>query len=118
VTINNLSGASQNVTISNIQNDDLKIFKLDNTDEIWWKTLPDMEMERAAAQATFAPGSLAGGAIGGASSLLGGGLAVAPAVKPDLKFHVNSGMGKGVYAINTSKSDLSFQLKIVKSGAQ
>jgi len=43
ITVNNLSGAHQNVTISKIQSDNLKIFKLDNTDQIWWKTLPDME---------------------------------------------------------------------------
>lgn len=47
ITINNLSGADQNITVSNIQSNDLKVYKLDNTDQIWWMTLPTMEIEKS-----------------------------------------------------------------------
>ena len=96
VTINNLSGVVQTARVSKIQNTDLKIFKLDNTDEIWWKTLPDMEAAQAKERVAFGP---AGGAFSGGWK-----------GKEDaaFSFDVKSGMGKGLYAINTSKQDLFF----------
>ena len=40
ITINNFSLKNQKLILHENQNaDQLKLFKLDNTDEIWWKTL-------------------------------------------------------------------------------
>ena len=73
------------------------MFKLDNTDQIWWKTLPDMEKQQKAKKSTHGMGP--------------------KSKSDDLLFDVKSGMGKGVYAINTNKGELSFQIKIVRSGS-
>ena len=45
ITINNLSGKNLNITIdtSSEEYDDLRMFRLDNTDEIWWKSITEME---------------------------------------------------------------------------
>ena len=66
----------------------LKLFQLNNTDEIWWRTLVNMKAE---------------------------GLEVEKSVH---EFKIMSGTGQGIYAINKDNSQhLSFQTKIIRNFA-
>ena len=40
-----------------------------------------------------------------------------PTQPKDIKFDIKSGMGKGIYAINTNKDELSFQIEVIRSGS-
>ena len=80
VTINNFSGKTYEVVVETEANDDkFKIFRLDNTDEMWWKTIKKLE------DAVPAEG---------------------PGVDQK-NFKILSGTGKGVYAFSLDSDNVN-----------
>ena len=92
ITINNFSGVNQTVSLVDytFNKNKLKLYQLSNTDQIWWKTLNEMDDADQHFGTTENNG----------------------------EFTIVSGTGKGIYAINLDDNDkVHFQTKILKSSS-
>ena len=97
ITINNMSGRNHSIqVIEETNNEKMVLYKLDNTDEMQWKTFKLLE---AQLNAEFP------------------GVDQHELHETQKNFDIISGMGKGVYIINLdTNNDISFQTKITMSG--